>query len=110
MAIFRHMTDMTRSDDEKTAAHLESMFPPSVNTPDVPPGLCNCLTESDLEKLNLDDEVEVGDYLHGRVMWKVTAVSKNNTGNGMKCRVEMSIVAMAVDEDESSEMPGDDDD
>lgn len=102
MATFTHMTDMTRTAEEK----VQDMFPSAMaNTPDVPYGLCNCITETEMEKLDLDDDVEVGDYLHGRVMWKVTAVNKSDHGNGVKCRVEMSIVAMSVLENESTEDP-----
>lgn len=108
MAAFKHMVDMTRSDDEKTAAHLESMFPPTVNTPDVPPGLCLCLTESEMEKLELEADAEVGDLLHCNIMAKVTSVNKSDSGNGAKCRIEMAVIFMAV-EDESDEVPGEDD-
>lgn len=109
MASFSHMTDMQRTDEEKSAERAEMFSSPMSDMPDVPHGLCNCLTETELTKLELDDDVEVGDYLHGRVMWKVTSVNKSDTGGGMKCRVELAIVAMSVDENESTEMPGDDD-
>lgn len=109
MASFSHMTDMQRTDEEKSAERAEMFSSPMSDMPDVPHGLCNCLTETELAKLELDDDVEVGDYLHGRVMWKVTSVNKSDTGGGMKCRVELAIVAMSVDENESTEMPGDDD-
>jgi hypothetical protein len=104
-----HMVDLQRTDEEKSAARMESMMPSVSDMPDVPYGLCNCFTERELEMLELDDNVQVGDYLHGRVMWKVTAVNKSDTGDGMKCRVEAAIVAMEV-EDESTEMPGEDED
>lgn len=106
MASFSRMVDMTRSDAEKTQEHLDSMFPSAIaNTPDVPHGLCICLTESELSKLDLDDDCEVGDLLHCNIMAKVTAISKNDNGNGAKCRIEMSIIFMAI-EDESDEIPG----
>jgi hypothetical protein len=39
-------------------------------------------------------------------MAKVTSISKQDTGNGAKIRIEMSIVMMSV-EDESTEGTGD---
>lgn len=110
MAAFTHMTDMQRTDEEKAEARSEMFDSPVSNMPDVPYGLCICLTEQELKKLELDDDAEVGDLLHGRFMAKVTSVSKNDTGSGTKCRIEMAIVAMSVDENESTEMPGEDKD
>lgn len=111
MASFTHMTDMTRTDDEKSKERMESMLSsPFDHMPDVPSGLCICLTEAELEKLDLDDSAEVGDYLHGRFMARVTSVSKNDHGGGAKCRIEMSLVALSIDENESTEDPGEDDD
>lgn len=106
MAGFMHMVDLQRSDEEKAEARMESMSPAVSDMPDVPYGLCNCFTERELEMLDLDDDVQVGDYLHGSVMWKVTAVNKSDTGDGVKCRVEAAIVAMSV-EDENTEAEDD---
>jgi len=83
-------------------------LPPS-SSGKYPYGLCLCLTEKDLKKLDLDDEVEAGDFLHGVFMAKVTSVSKRDheeTGKGT--RVELQIVAMGI-EDEATEYGGDDD-
>ena len=109
MASFTHMTDMTRSDDEKSKETMESMLSHTLAPPDVPPGLCLCLTERELEKLELSDEADVGDLLHCTIMAKVTAVNKSDSGSGAKCRIEMSIIYMAC-ESEDDEMPGEDDD
>ncbi len=110
MATMKRMTDMTRSDEEKSAARMEGMFPPSIeHTPDVPPGLCIHLTHDDLAKLDLEDDCEIGDLLHCTIMAKVTSISKNSDGGGNKCRIEMSIIAMAV-EDESTEDPAEEED
>lgn len=110
MATMKRMTDMTRSDDEKSAARTENMFPPSIeHTPDVPPGLCICLTEAELTKLDLDDECEVGDLLHCMIMARVTSILKNDGPSGKKCRIELSVIAMSI-EDESTESPYEDED
>lgn len=102
MAMFRHMTDMQRSDDEKSQARMESYGSPMSDMPDVPHGLCLCLTERELEKLDLSSDADVGDLIHLFAMAKVTSVSKSDTGDGEKCRIELSIIAMGV-ESESDE-------
>lgn len=109
MAAFKHMVSMARSDDEKTAAHLESMFPPTVNTPDVPHGLCICLTEAELEKLDLDDDAQIGDMIHGFFMARVTSISKNDNGAGAKCRIELAITDLALEDEDTETGPDMDD-
>ncbi len=77
-----------------------------------PYGLCLRLTEKDLDKLGLDDDVEAGDYLHCVIMAKVTSVSRHHhdSGDGVNsgCNIEMQIVAMSV-EDESTEYEDEED-
>jgi hypothetical protein len=106
VARFKHMVDMTRTDEEKTMERFGDMAP-SIDVPDVPYGLCICLTERELDKLDLDDDCEVGDFIHVFAMAKVTSVSKSDTGNGPKCRIELAIVSMEL-EDEALEREPDD--
>lgn len=108
MALMKRMIDMVRSDEEKLASRMEGMFSPMIDTPDVPPGLCLCLTEAELEKLDLEDECEIGDLLHATIMAKVTSISKNDNSAGCKVRIELSIVAMSI-ENEMEESPGEED-
>ena len=66
------------------------------------------LTEVELEKLELDadalDGAEVGDMVHIFAMAKITSMSKEQTSNGCRCRIELAITDMAVeDEDEEDE-------
>jgi len=67
-----------------------------------PYGLCLCLTEKELESLNLSSEVEIGDYLHGMFFARVTSVSTHSHEGGSGARVEMQITHLAL-EDETSE-------
>lgn len=103
---FRHMVDMTRSRGEKAEEVAETM-PSVMDIPDVPYGLCLCLTETELEKLGLDDDCEVGDLLHLFCMTKVTSVSKHDSGNGPNIRIELAIISMSVEDEATEEAPDD---
>ena len=94
------MTSLAQTDAEKMAGFLG---PASVG-PDVPSGLCLRITDRELEKLGLDDDVEVGDLLHLRIMVQATSVHKTEAG----CTIEAAIIAGVV-EDESHEGMEDDD-
>lgn len=103
------LVDMARSVKE-----MENAAPPisMPNTPLYDYGLTLCFNHETLEKLELDDDVEVGDMLDIRALAKVTSVSKNDTGDGEKCRVEMQLTHIGIPENESTEFEkdGDDDD
>ncbi len=75
-------------------------------------GLTLRFSHETLEKLKLDDEdVEPGDEIHIVAKATVTSVSKNNVGEGEKCCVELQIVSMGVeDEDTEYEETEDDED
>ena len=75
---------------------------------DVPPGLCICLTERELEKLDRDSDLEVGDLVHLFAMAKVTSISKSDSGDGEKCRVEMGIIALAAESENDEDSPDED--
>ncbi len=80
--------------------------PAVIGSPSIYPyGLCLCLGKDELEKLNLDDDCEVGDYLDLRALAKVTSVSKNETTDGQSIRIELQITHMAA-ENESHEDDG----
>lgn len=73
-----------------------------------PYGLCIRLTNKELEKLNLDEGAQVGDFLHGAFMAKVTSISHNDhEKSGPECCIELQIIAMAI-EDESAETEDED--
>ena len=64
------------------------------------PGLCISLNDEVLNQLDVDDDVEVGDMLHLRVMVEVTSVHKDGGG----CRIEAAITHGTVeDEDKEDE-------
>ena len=112
MAHFRKMVDMTRTTAEKVEDMMGSEMPSVANVPDVPYGLCICLTETELEKLDLEDDCEVGDMIHIFAMATVTSVSKRDTGDGASCRIELAISSMSVENetDEEEETEGSEED
>lgn len=96
----RKMVDMRRSDDEKVA----EMKPDPLGGNDYPYGLCLSLTERELEKLDLDDDCEVGDMIDIRAMGRVTSVSKNQSDGKDRCRIEIQIESIGLeDEDHEAE-------
>ena len=109
------MVSMERTPAEKAEARAEMEMPPAVSAlPDVPYGLRITLTESELEKLGIDiddknDEPSVGDMIHLFCMAKVTCVSSEDTGQGKRQRVELSIVSMAAEDEDDEDEPDADD-
>ncbi len=103
MARFHKMVSLERTPAEK--AEMMDPKPVAADIPNVPYGLCICLTEAELEKLDLEDECEVGDMVHLFCMARVTSVSKRDTGNGSECRIELSITDMAVEDEDDEEAP-----
>lgn len=104
MSRFHKMVSMERTPEDKEEIAEEAM-PGPANVPDVPYGLCLCLTEQELEKLDLDDECEVGDMIHLFAMARVTSISKNDTGTGTKCRIELAVTDLAVEDEDDEEEP-----
>lgn len=93
--------DMKRTDEEKRLA----AFPGSIESqPDYPWGLTLRLTEEEMEKLDLDTDCQVGDFIDFRALAQVTSVSMSDSGDGTKCCVELGIRYMAA-EDEGAEDP-----
>lgn len=105
---FMHMVSMERTPEEKAADREASEYPPPISAmPDVPPGLCICLTETELEKLGFDiedvgAECRVGDVIHLVAFARVTSISTNDTGGGTRGRLELAITDLEI-EDETEE-------
>lgn len=100
------MTDMRMSPDEAKKA-MPWRSDDDGDMPSYPCGLCISLSEAELDKLGLTDDVEVGDLIHLHCMAKVTSVSKTDTeAGGPCCRVELQITNMVGlnEEEENQEM------
>ena len=97
------MVDMARTRDEKEelVGGAPQRLDPVDFVGDYPAGLCLSWDEEILEKLDLDDDIELGDTVDIRAFAKVCSVSKTND----HCRIELQITDMAV-ENEDTEEPG----
>lgn len=93
----RKMVDLERTPEEK----VEAMMPAAYSGGDYASGLCICLTQDELDKLDLDySDVDIGDTLHVFAFAEVRSVSKTDGG----CRLEMVITHMGLeDEDKETE-------
>lgn len=68
--------------------------------PTYPYGLCICLTTEELTKLNLDDDVQVGNMVRLNCIAKVTSASERDTTEGVQKRVELQIIAIEAEGEE----------
>lgn len=96
------MRSMELDDEDK----IDAVMPmPMAEKPDYPFGLRICMTEKELEKLDLDPAgAEVGGMIHGHFIGRITSVSCNDTEGGQSCRVEVQIEDLAIEsEDEENE-------
>lgn len=103
-----HFIDMAMSPKEQKEMYA-SPAGPDADAPIYPYGLCISLTQEELDKLDMDDDVNVGDFFHGRFMAEVRSVSENQTTSGASKCVSLQIVAMSAedqeDEGEEAEEP-----
>lgn len=82
-------------DDEDKIDTVKPIASPDV--PDYPWGLRICLTHKELEKLGMEADCEVGDYIDLRAFGVVTSVSISDHGDGKTSRVEIQLQKMAVE-------------
>ena len=97
------MTDMRRSAKDKLEAAS-----PILETADYPYGLSISFDHNDLAKLDMEEDMDVGDMIHFTAMAKVTNVSKRDVGGKCECRVELQIIDMMAIENENDEEPDED--
>jgi hypothetical protein len=91
------MTSMELSDEDK----LDAIMPvPMPEKPDFPYGLRICLTNPELEKLDLDPlDCRAGHIIDLRAFARVTHVGVDRMEDGRECcRVELQIEELAVEE------------
>ena len=91
--------DMELDDEDK----LDAYRPIPTSMPDYPYGLRICLTHKETEKLDLDNDCEVGDYLMMTVLARVTSCSSSEGPNGAECRTEMQIEKIKLVSDDDND-------
>jgi len=105
------MVDMKLDTAATEAAEGEKAMLVASCQPTYPYGLCISLTEEELEKLGLDEELPpIGATLHFMAMAKVTSVSQNERtcADGTTercCRVELQIQQMSTEHEEAEAPP-----
>lgn len=94
------MVDMSVSgeDEAREAVSIGRLLP---SAPRYPYGLSICLTQNELEKLDVDySDWKVGDHFHLMALAKITGISETETEKGKNCRVEMQIIALSGEDEE----------
>ena len=97
---FHKFVNMARTPEEK-AEEAERMMGAIPSQPDYPVGLTICLDEVDLEKLDLEDDCEVGDMIHLAILARVTSVSRRQVDGKACCRVELQGEEVAVENEDA---------
>lgn len=104
MKAMPNMVDMARSPVEKSAEAQEMLTSAVADIPTYPYGLNICFDNEVLEKLDMDEDVQVGDYVHIHAFAKVTSVSERDINGQPDRRVELTMTHIsAEDEDEENE-------
>ena len=101
MARMHPMKSMALTPSEK----MDAILPMPMEREDYPYGLRLCLTDAELEKMELDPaDACVGGLIHLHAMGRITSISSNDV-NGKKCqRIELQIEDLCVEsEDEENE-------
>ena len=103
MRSFPNMTDMRRTDADKAKDSPMGMISPQVSDlPDYDYGLNISFNGETLEKLDLDSDVHVGDFIQIHGFAQVTSVGQQ-PGADKPDRVSMVLTHICCTEDESDE-------
>ncbi len=89
--------------DEEQKEEMSSLTPCPM--PKYPYGLCLSFDQDILERLDLENDVQIGDTLTMAVQAKVTCVNQNETDDGMRMRVELQITDIALPEEVEVQKP-----
>ncbi len=94
--------DMAKDDAQIAKETMPSLGMSRSEVNRYPYGLSISLDQDDLDKLGMDADCAAGDMLHLHALAKVSSVSTNDTESGMRCRIELQITHLEV-EDEDAE-------
>ena len=90
--------DMKREPDKTAPDAVTVPWQPEPS----PAGLCICLSDEELKKLDLDDKPEVGDVIHLFALARVThASSTERFGSEKESRVELQITHLALESEDA---------
>lgn len=91
-----HMVDMALTPEEQEKRSTGMPMSVMGDAPKYPYGLSICLTQDELEKLDVDfGDWEVGDVFHLHALTEITSISQNETTDGKNCRVELQITRLS---------------
>lgn len=69
--------------------------------PIYPYGLSISFCQDEIDKLDLESECDIGDMVELNCIAKVTSVSKNDSTDGPKTRIELQIIAIEANGDDT---------
>jgi hypothetical protein len=95
--------DLELDDDDKQDLMDQYSIPDG--SADYPCGLRICLTQRELEMLDLEADCDVGDMIDLRILAKVCHVMKGEDN----CRVELQAIAMKAESEDAEDEDDDDD-
>lgn len=99
MRSFPAMQDMARTPAEKASDTMGLITPCVSDLPDYDYGLSVSFNDESLEKLNMESDVHVGDYVHIHAFAKVTCVHQK-PGSDKPDRVDLVLTHVAAEEED----------
>lgn len=105
MRTIPNMVDMKRDASDKMSEAIKDgmMLPAMSDLPDYDCGLCISFNKESLDKLDMDSDVHVGDYVHIHAFAKVTGVNMQ-AGSDEIDRVSLCLTHISAEsEDEENE-------
>jgi hypothetical protein len=98
MAGWSNWVDLELDDDDKQ--DLIDQFSVPSDTADYPCGARICLTERELDMLDLEADCEVGEAIHLQCMCIVTHVTRSDQGDRVELQITMMKAESEDDEDD----------
>lgn len=97
------MKDMSKTLEEVQKELTPSVAPSAEYINEYPYGLCLCLDEDSITKLQIENMPEVGDGIMLMAVAKVTSVSMNETAAGARRRIELQITHLELEEGDGAD-------
>lgn len=101
------MTDMARSTADISSEAQSIVMPNVSDLPEYDYGLNISFNQDTLDKLDLDEDVQVGDFIHLHAFAKVTSISQPpGADKPDRISLVMTHICCAEDEDQENETDG----